>query len=168
MSRGADLWLAARSVLWTLLLPGVIGHYVPWRYLGLRDAVFDASDPLHWLAALVIAIGATILGVCIFEFARSGKGTLSPLDAPKVLVVRGLYRYVRNPMYVGVTTVVMGYALLTRTSTMLSYAGVVFVGFNLFVLGYEQPALTRMFGEQYVRYCAAVPMWIPRLRPWRP
>ena len=62
----------------------------------------------------MIATGATILGVCIIEFARSGKGTLSPLDAPKLLVVQGLYRYVRNPMYVGVVTVVIGYALLWK------------------------------------------------------
>jgi hypothetical protein len=86
----SSLWLAARSLLWTVLLPGVFAGYLPWRYFGLSQVQLDLHDPLHLLGLGCIALGALLLASCIWEFARSGRGTLSPLDPPKELVVRGL------------------------------------------------------------------------------
>jgi protein-S-isoprenylcysteine O-methyltransferase Ste14 len=159
--------LAARSLLWAVLLPGLFAGYLPWRYFGLRDVVLDPGRPLHWLGLLGMAVGSVLLAVCILEFARSGRGTLSPVDPPRTLVVRGPYRYVRNPMYLGVTLIVLGEALLTNSRGLVTYWVIWFAAVNLFVMGYEEPALRRQFGAGYERYAAAVGRWVPRLRPWR-
>lgn len=158
--------LAARSLLWALLLPGLVAGYIPWRYFGLRSVVLDLHRPLHWLGLLGIGVGTVLLALCILEFARSGRGTLSPVDPPRALVVRGLYRYVRNPMYLSVTLIVLGEVLLTRSRGLFAYWVVWFTVVNLFVLGYEEPALRRQFGSAYERYAAAVGRWLPRRRPW--
>ncbi len=157
--------LAIRSLLWTLLLPGVFGGYVPWRFFGLDRVRIDWADPLHFAGVLLIALGAALLGACIFEFARSGRGTLSPVDPPRHLVVRGLYRYVRNPMYLSVTTIVLGEALLTRSGALAAYWVVWFLCVNLFVMGYEEPTLRDQFGDSYADYTRRVPRWFPLMRP---
>ena len=154
------LWL--RSLLWTLLLPGVLAGFVPWRYFGLNALVFDAAHPAHWAGLTGILLGAALLAACVFEFARSGNGTLVPIDAPRALVVQGLYRYVRNPMYLSVTLILLGEALLAWSGALLLYWAAWFVGVNLFVLGYEEPTLRRRFGEAYQGYCRRVHRWIPQ------
>jgi protein-S-isoprenylcysteine O-methyltransferase Ste14 len=83
------------------------------------------------------------------------------------LVVSGLYRWVRNPMYVAVVAAVIGQALILGSAALLGYAGVLWLGFHLFVIGVEEPMLRRDFAEEYAAFCAAVPRWLPRLRPWR-
>jgi protein-S-isoprenylcysteine O-methyltransferase Ste14 len=155
-------WLAARSLFWTIVFPGFFAGYLPWRFFGLRSVVVDLRIPLHWAGLLLICLGAALLAACIFEFARSGRGTLSPVDPPSVLVVRGLYRYVRNPMYLSVTLIVWGEILLTQSAAMFGYWIVWFAAANLFVLGYEEPALRRHFGSDYDRYVAKVGRWFPR------
>src|SRR5512134_3846089 len=109
---GSSVSLALRSLFWMLVFPGFFAGYLPWRYFGLREARVDWALPVHLLAILCIALGAALLAACVFEFARSGRGTLSPVDPPRHLVVRGLYRHVRNPMYLSVTMVVLGEVLL--------------------------------------------------------
>jgi len=103
MSGAGGIWpsasLALRSLLWTLLLPGLVAGYLPWRFFGLSQAKVSLSNPAHILGILCIVLGAVLLGVCIVEFSQGGRGTLSPVDPPLRLVVRRLYRYVRNPMY---------------------------------------------------------------------
>ena len=156
------LSLFLRSLLWTLLLPGFFAGYLPWRYFGVRDVDFNWQDPVHLLAGVLIAVGASLLLACIFEFARRGRGTLSPVDPPKELVVQGLYRYVRNPMYLSVLTIVAGEIILTRSGALLVYWLSFFVAVNLFVMGYEEPYLRRQFGESYEKYTRAVGRWVPR------
>jgi protein-S-isoprenylcysteine O-methyltransferase Ste14 len=156
--------LALRSLLWTCLLPGLFAGYIPWRYFGLRDVRIDWSSPIQLLALVPIAAGAALLAACIVEFARSGRGTLSPLDPPRHLVVRGLYRYVRNPMYLSVTMVVLGEALLARSSALAIYWVIWFACANLFVIGYEEPTLRRQFGESYNEYARQVGRWVPKSR----
>ena len=158
-------WLALRSAAWAVAMPGMVAFYLPWRYLGLRDAHVDASNPVHILACVCIALGAALLVACIVEFARSGRGTLSPLDPPRRLVVRGLYRYVRNPMYLSVTIIVLGEALLTRSSALFVYWMIFFGAANLFVIASEEPFLRRRFGASYDAYTRQVGRWIPTLRP---
>ena len=165
MKRGVGL--ALRSLLWTLLLPGFFAGYVPWRWFGLREVVFDPRTPRHWGAALAIAAGAGLLLDCVLEFARRGRGTLSPADPPRRLVVEGPYRHVRNPMYLAVTAIVLGEVLLTGSRPLLGYWTAWFAAVNLFVLGYEEPTLRRQFGAEYRAYAANVRRWLPRLRPWR-
>ena len=97
------MWLALRALFWTLVLPGVFGFYLPWRFFGLRDVRIDISNQRQWPGLLCIDVGTILLLACIWEFARRGRGTLSPADPPRQLVVSGLYRFVRNPMYLSVT-----------------------------------------------------------------
>ena len=156
------LSLALRSLLWTILLPGVVAGYIPWRFFGLSHVQLDITNPLTALALLLIAAGAALLIACTWEFAARGKGTLSPVDPPKELVVQGLYRYVRNPMYLSVSTIVLGEALLARSRALVVYWVILFVAANLFVMLYEEPALRRQFGESYTRYQEGVGRWLPR------
>jgi len=160
----SPLTLALRGLLWTLLLPGMVAGYIPWRFYGLSHVHLDFTNPLTFLALLLIAAGVALLLACIWEFAARGKGTLSPVDPPKELVVQGFYRYVRNPMYLSVSTIVLGEALLARSRALLVYWVIFFVAANLFVMLYEEPALRRQFGESYARYQQQVGRWLPRLR----
>jgi protein-S-isoprenylcysteine O-methyltransferase Ste14 len=164
----ASIWLAIRSVVWAALLPGVVAGYVPWRFFGLARARFTWRDPLDLLGAVLIVAGVGLLVACIWEFAHSGRGTLAPVDPPRQLVVRGLYRYVRNPMYVSVTSILFGELLLTRSPALLAYWALWFAAVNLFVIGYEEPALRRQFGASYDRYARTVGRWIPRIRAHDP
>lgn len=161
-SAAASVWLGARSLLWAGLLPGFFAGYLPWRFYGLGGFRPDVGDPIHVIGLLVIAAGATLLATCIWEFAHSGLGTLAPLDPPRVLVVRGLYRYVRNPMYLAVTAIVLGEALLTRSQALFLYWVAWFAWVNLVVLVYEEPALRRRFGASYDAYTARVGRWLPK------
>jgi protein-S-isoprenylcysteine O-methyltransferase Ste14 len=153
--------LALRSLLWAILLPGFFAGYLPWRYFGLRDARVDWSNPVSVLGLLCIVLGALLLAACILEFARRGRGTLSPVDPPRHLVVSGLYRFVRNPMYLSVTMIVLGEALVARSQALAIYWAVWFACANLFVIGYEEPTLRRQFGASYDAYTRQVGRWIP-------
>lgn len=161
----ASVWLAIRSIAWAIALPGLFAGYVPWRFFGLSRVHLNLSDPFHLIGLISIGLGTGLLAACIWEFARSGRGTLAPLDPPTQLVVRGLYRYVRNPMYLSVTTIVFGELLLTRSLALLTYWVIWFACVNLFVIGYEEPTLRRQFGESYERYTETVGRWIPTFHP---
>ena len=156
--------LALRSVTWAALLPGLFAGYLPWRYFGLRDVRIELSRPLHQIGLASITMGVILLAACIWEFATRGRGTLSPLDPPRHLVVRGLYRYVRNPMYLSVTAIVLGEVLLTQSTALLVYWIIWFITANMFVLMYEEPALRNEFGASYDEYCRRVGRWFPRFR----
>jgi protein-S-isoprenylcysteine O-methyltransferase Ste14 len=138
--------------------------YVPWRYFGVAQVQLAVGSPRHLLGLLCVGIGTALLVGCIWEFARSGRGTLSPVDPPRELVVRGLYRYVRNPMYLSVTIIILGEFLLTGSRGLLLYWGIWFLGANLFVIGYEEPTLRRRFGPSYEKYVGTVGRWLPTFR----
>ena len=163
-SARSSAWLAARSLLWTFLLPGLFAGYVPWRYFGVGRVHVSVSDPAQVVGLLLIGAGTVLLGACILEFARSGRGTLSPVDPPRHLVVRGLYRYVRNPMYLSVTAIVLGEVLLSRSTALGVYWAIWFACVNLFVIGYEEPTLRQQFGASYDEYVKRVGRWIPTVR----
>ena len=155
------LSLFLRSLFWTLLFPGFFAGFLPWWYFGLSDVAFNWRNPVHLVGATLMASGTTLLLTCIVDFARQGRGTLSPLDPPTQLVIQGPYRYVRNPMYVGVLTIVLGEILLTQSVALALYWLIFFTCANLFVMGYEEPYLRRTFGASYERYAADVGRWIP-------
>ncbi|HZD96234.1 MAG TPA: isoprenylcysteine carboxylmethyltransferase family protein [Candidatus Sulfotelmatobacter sp.] len=163
----SSAFLAFRSLLWAVLLPGFIAGYVPWRFFGLAHLRLNLLSLQHLVGLLCIAVGIALLASCIWEFARRGRGTLAPLDAPRNLVVGGLYRYVRNPMYLSVTTIILGEAFLARSRSLVLYWVVWFLAANLFVIGYEEPTLRRRFGHSYERYTQQVGRWLPRFKPRR-
>jgi protein-S-isoprenylcysteine O-methyltransferase Ste14 len=159
---GASLSLALRSAFWALLLPGMIAGFIPWRAFGLAEAGLEFSSAADLIGLVLITVGFVLLLICIREFAQRGRGTLAPIDAPRELVVQGLYRYVRNPMYVAVAAILIGELLIIRTVPMLWYVAVWFGAVNLFVIGYEEPTLRRRFGDSYERYAQSVRRWVPR------
>lgn len=162
-----SVWLGARSLLWLVLLPGVVAGWVPWRTFGLDRLRLDLSRPEHAAGLAAVAAGAALLVACVWEFARRGRGTLAPLDPPRDLVVRGPYRFVRNPMYLSVVTIVLGEALMAGSRALLLYGAGFAVLATLMVMGYEEPGLRGRFGASYVAYCGRVRRWLPRLRPDR-
>ncbi len=168
MTGWSSIGLALRSIAWTILLPGLAAGYLPWRYFGLARVKPSLRNPVDLIGLLGITLGAVLLGTCIWEFARRGRGTLSPLDPPREVVVHGLYRYVRNPMYLSVSLIVLGEVLLTWSRPLLLYWAVWFVAVNVFVMAYEEPALRRRFGAAYERYTEQVGRWLPRLRSGQP
>src|SRR5262249_12297420 len=140
--------LLLRSVFFTFLFPGSITILVP--YLILRDTErTDQLGAIRFLGLPLVIIGAFGLLWCIWQFFAKGQGTLAPVDPPKRLIVTGLYRYVRNPMYVSVMTVLLGEAVFFESLSILIIAILFFVATNLFIIGYEEPALRRLFGESY-------------------
>jgi protein-S-isoprenylcysteine O-methyltransferase Ste14 len=154
--------LALRSTFFTLLLPGTATVLIPYLILSDRQAGWLGQVALwQYLGLLPIGVGAGVLLRCIWDFAVAGRGTLAPVDPPKHLVVRGLYRYVRNPMYVGVVTILLGEAVLFRSLALLCYAGIFFTVVHAFVVLYEEPTLRRQFGESYENYCRRVHRWFP-------
>ncbi len=155
-----------KNLLFVIFVPGSVLLWVP--YLLLAKDVPRPAGFLNWLAIAPCGLGAVILLKCAWDFAVVGLGTPAPIDPPKFLVVSGLYRFVRNPMYVGVGLVLSSEALLFSSPGLLEYALLVGIGFFLFVVAYEEPTLRRKFGTSYKAYCQAVPRWIPRLTPWSP
>ena len=151
--------LGLRALLAFLALPGIIAYAVP---IWIGRATASAPAAWQWLGLLPLVAGSAALLWCVRDFAVRGRGTLAPVDPPRELVAAGLYRWVRNPMYVGVVTTLLGFALWYASGTMVFYAGCVFLGFHLFVTLYEEPNLEQRFGDSYRRYRAEVRRWIPR------
>jgi protein-S-isoprenylcysteine O-methyltransferase Ste14 len=157
--------LLLRSLFFTFLLPGTVTILIPYWIISSRDVgIFSNRKALRYFGIPLIMIGGAGLLSCIWQFFSEGKGTLAPVDPPKHLVVRGLYRYVRNPMYVSVVTILIGEAIFLMSPAILIEAGIFMVLVSLFVVFYEEPALRRQFGESYERYTQTVGRWIPRLR----
>jgi|SRR5687767_4307186 len=156
------LSLLLRNLLFTILQPGIVVVLLPYLLLrgGDRNFFPDLWSPWHYVGAFVMILGFGILLRCILRFATEGKGTLSPLDPTKKLVVRGLYRYSRNPMYVGAMLALVGEAVFWQSLVLAIYAGVVFVAFNLFIIFHEEPRLKRDFGNEYELYSQKVRRWL--------
>lgn len=157
----------AVSVLFTLFGgPGLVLVYLPW--LITRFRLPSQQPPAQTTAAvLFILIGLIPLFESIIRFVVKGRGTLVPAVPTERLVVSGLYRYVRNPMYIGVIAALGGEALLFRSRHVLEYALTVWTIMHLFVCFYEESRLTRTYGNAYLSYKSGVPRWFPRLSPWR-
>jgi protein-S-isoprenylcysteine O-methyltransferase Ste14 len=156
--------LFLRSVFFTILQPGTVAVLIPYWLISSQDAGGASRYPmLRFVGLPLIIVGAAGLLWCIWDFFASGRGTISPIDPPKHLVVRGLYRYVRNPMYVAVVTMLLGEAIFFMSKSVLIQAAIFFVLANLFVMLYEEPTLRRKFGEAYDEYKRAAGRWIPKV-----
>jgi protein-S-isoprenylcysteine O-methyltransferase Ste14 len=153
------LSLAVRNLLFTIVVPGLGGVWVPWWILTRHG---HTATPVAWEAAGVIAAGAALYAWCAWKFSAVGDGTPGPWDAPSRVVATGPYRWVRNPIYLAALLVVLGEAWLFRSLWLLAYAGAMAVLFHLFVTGYEERTLRRRFGSTYLEYRRTVPRWLPR------
>src|SRR5215470_18318206 len=156
------------SALFFVIAPLVLAGFVPWwvRQWEFRPAFFGV-DLIRILGGILIVVGVPGLVDSFARFALHGLGTPAPIAPTQKLVVTGLYRYVRNPMYVAVVTVIAGQALLFADQRLLWYGALFFLACHIFVVVYEEPTLKRTFGTEYEAFRANVPRWIPRLTPWR-
>ena len=151
-----------KTILFTIVVPGFVT--VGALYLLLGGFPAPGRSPLAWLGLLCILIGASIYFSCAGEFAVRGLGTPAPIAPTKFLVVSGLHRDVRNPMYIGVWLVVLGESALFHAPLLIAYAAFLCLPVYLFVIFYEEPTVHRQFGTSYDEYRRAVPRWIPRFR----
>jgi protein-S-isoprenylcysteine O-methyltransferase Ste14 len=154
--------LFLRNLFFTILQPGVVAGLVP--YFIVRDKIGGIPSLnfawFHFLGILIFSIGLFVTLHCITRFAIDGKGTLSPADPTKKLVIKGLYKYTRNPMYVGVMLILIGEAIFFASLHLLIYSGFVFAAFVLFVIYFEEPRLQRDFGQEYEDYKRRVRRWV--------
>ncbi len=154
--------LFLKVIAFTLVAPGSVTLLVPYLLLTYSHARKLPLGQFRYVGLVPLAIGACAYFRCLWDFAVRGRGTPAPIDPPKHLVVSGLYRYLRNPMYAGLLLVLLGEAVFFQARVLFGYVAVVFSMFYLFVLLYEEPTLRKQFGQSYERYCRAVPRWIPR------
>ena len=159
VQKGKAMALLLKNVLFTMIVPGTVGVYVPVLLARGRPV---ASGFALAVAIAILALGAAIYAWTVWDFATFGRGTPAPIDAPKKLVVRGLYEYTRNPMYVGVLTVICGWAAIFQDPRLLLYAFIVGSCFHLFIVLYEERHLAGEFGSQYETYRGQVPRWLLR------
>jgi len=156
------------SALFFVVAPMMIAGVVPclvthWEF----QAPFAGVELTRVAGIALIIVGLPGLLDSFARFAIQGIGTPAPVAPTENLVVTGLYRYVRNPIYVAVVAIVLGQATLFGDARLLWYGAVLWLAFHLFVVVYEEPTLRETFGSEYEDYRANVPRWIPRLTPWR-
>ena len=153
---------AIGSIVFFVAAPGTVAGLIPWWLTSWQ--VDGAWLPLQVLGAIVIAAGLAVLVQAFARFVIDGLGTPAPVAPTDELVVGGLYRHVRNPMYVAVVAIIAGQALVFGQEVLLVYAGAMWAVFAGFVRLYEEPTLLATYGAQYEAYRRSVPAWLPRLR----
>jgi protein-S-isoprenylcysteine O-methyltransferase Ste14 len=161
---------AVGTTVFFVVGPGIVVGLVPWLLTGgwqVREPL-PYWAPMRLIGVMLLTAGLIALIQAFARFVVEGLGTPVPVAAPDRLVVGGLYRYVRNPMYVAALAIIVGQALALGQLGLLLYAAVLWLITAAFVRFYEEPTLTRRFGADYEAYRRAVPAWWPRLRPWKP
>jgi protein-S-isoprenylcysteine O-methyltransferase Ste14 len=149
-----------KTVVFGCIVPGFVFVYVPWRIAAATNPnTLLPFGPIHGAAYLFWAVGGLIMAWAAGLFAILGRGTPAPIDPPKDLVIRGLYRYTRNPMYVGAMIVLIGQTLWFQSPGVFLYTVIVGLSFHLYIRFYEEPVLTERFGDAYRRYCKETPRW---------
>jgi protein-S-isoprenylcysteine O-methyltransferase Ste14 len=157
--------IAARATLYATLFVGLVLVLVPTWLLDVSGTGRPPGiGPRQVTGLLVAAAGAAVALACVVTFASRGRGTPAPFDAPRRLVVRGPYRVVRNPMYVGAGLALLGAALFFGSGVLLAYFGALWIASHLFIVGYEEPTLKRRFGGEYDDYRRQVGRWWPKPR----
>lgn len=159
---------AIGSTAFFAVAPGVVAGVVPWALTGWEAGASRWPWPVRAAGAVLLAGCAVVLVQAFVRFVREGGGTPAPVAPTERLVIGGLYRHVRNPMYVAVVGAIVGQAALLARPVLLAYAAVAGAGMAAFVRWHEEPVLAARYGEQYAAYRRAVPGWVPRVRPWRP
>ncbi len=152
-----------KNLIFTILVPGTVTVLIPYLILSRPDASFFSLPwgDYQFLALPVGIVGISVLLWCILDFASIGRGIPAPIDHPKQLVVHGLYRYVRNPMYLGVFIILLAEATFFESKSMFEYLGIYIIIIHLVVMVFEEPLLRHKFGERYKLYCESVRRWLP-------
>ena len=153
---------AFKSLLYLVIEAGIFALYIPFALL--RHGPRIETGIVSWLAIPLWLIGSVVVLWCFWDFTFKGRGTPVPTDPPKELVVTGLYRHVRNPIYTGVLLIFLGHFLWFGYWSLLIYTVLAFLGVHFFVVLYEEPTLKRKFGADYEDYLRNVPRWIPKVR----
>jgi protein-S-isoprenylcysteine O-methyltransferase Ste14 len=157
---------AAGSSVFMALAPGTVAGLGPWLLTGWRAATW--WPPAKAFGGALVLAGGLVLVQAFARFVVEGFGTPAPIAPTERLVMGGLYRYVRNPMYLAVVAAILGQALIFARPVLIGYAAAVGALMWAFATWYEEPGLVRRFGAEYERYKSAVPAWWPRARPWTP
>jgi protein-S-isoprenylcysteine O-methyltransferase Ste14 len=154
--------LLISSLFFTILQPGLVSGLFPYLILGSRVKEILQNDFTlpQYFGSIIFFAGLIIMLECIVRFALEGRGTLSPADPTQILVVKGLYRYSRNPMYLGVVSMLIGEAVFFEAGRFWYYVVGIALAFNLFILLVEEPRLKRDFGAEYEEYCRKVRRWL--------
>ncbi|NNC71005.1 MAG: isoprenylcysteine carboxylmethyltransferase family protein [Flavobacteriaceae bacterium] len=154
--------LFIRNLIFTVLQPGLVAGLIPLWISGyqLNTLFEDVWQVQQYIGASIFVIGFVIMIWCIINFAVKGRGTLSPIDPTKKLVLSGLYKFSRNPMYVGVMLLLIGEAIFLGSTMLWIYVVFVFILFNIFVIYIEEPRLKKDFGKEYISYTQNVRRWI--------
>ena len=157
-------WAALGSLLFFVIAPGTIVGLVPWSITDwqLRPAFFG-FEALRLAGAALVLLGLILLVESFARFVWKGFGTPAPIAPPTKLVMTGFYRRVRNPIYVGLVTIVFGEALILGDDRLVVYAAILWLFFHFWVLVIEEPTLERSFGDEFANFKANVPRWLPRL-----
>jgi protein-S-isoprenylcysteine O-methyltransferase Ste14 len=154
--------LFLKNLLFTLVVPGTMVVWLPHVVREWYGIGWSGAWNLPQLAAVPIGfVGLAMYLRCIWDFAHRGRATPAPIDPPRVLVVEGLYRYVRNPMYLGVLLVILAQVIWFQSPVLALYCAAFWLFVHTFVLLHEEPALRRRFDHSYVAYCGAVHRWLP-------
>lgn len=154
--------LALRSLIFAIVIPGTVVVLIPYLIVSRNDiGPLRPWTPLRLAGVVAMLVGAATLLRCIWDFAAKGRGTLAPIDPPTQLVVEGPYRYVRNPMYLGVLITLLGEVAFFESIPLLQFTIVWFALVHLVVVWYEEPSLRRRFGDSYEQYCRVVHRWLP-------
>jgi len=162
MKYGSNVNLLLRNLFFTILQPGIVAGYVP--YLILKNKL--VKIPVHlwnfyqYSGLFIFVIGLIVMFSCIISFAVHGRGTLSPADPTKRLVIKGLYKFSRNPMYIGVILILAGEALFFLSSYLLIYLLLIFIAFHIFILLHEEPRMKKVFKDEYDDYYKKVKRWL--------
>lgn len=153
--------LFVRSLFFVILKPVVVIGLVPFIITGdsFSDSFSNHFTLHHYIGLLIFLVGVIILFHCVVRFAIDGLGTLSPIDPTKRLVISGLYKYTRNPMYIGVILILFGETVFTKSIHLLFYSFIIIILFYLFVVYKEEPRLKKDFGQNYEMYCNTVNRW---------
>lgn len=156
------------STVFFVVAPCTLAGLVPWSITDWQlRSPFLGLELTRGFGAIMVFAGVSVLVDAFARFALQGLGTPAPIAPPRNLVVTGLYRYVRNPIYIAVVAIILGQAVLMGDWRLIVYGALLWLAFHAFVVGVEEPTLDRTFGSEYEAFRAAVPRWIPRMTPWR-
>ena len=153
---------AYKSLLYLIFEASLFALYIPLALLRVGSRI--ETGVIAFFAIPLWLIGSLMILRCFWDFTFKGRGTPVPSDPPKELVITGFYRYVRNPIYVGVLSIFLGHFLWFGYWALLIYTVFAFIGVHSFVVLYEEPTLKRKFGVGYEEYLKKVPRWIPKFR----
>ena len=156
------------SAVFFVVAPTTLAGLIPWAISDWQiQPPFLGLEATRVLGAMMILAGVPVVIDAFVRFALQGLGTPAPIAPPRNLVVTGLYRHVRNPIYVALVAIVLGQAMLFGDWRLIAWCALLWVSFHTVVVAQEEPSLEEMFGREYEAYRAAVPRWIPRMTPWR-